>query len=222
MNNGRKFDAKMIAVLAMFSAISFILAMLIRIPLVPAVGFLTYEPKDVVFVIAGFLYGPVAPLAMAVVLSLIEGFTITSPVGIPMNFISSVSFACIASLIYMKKKTIVGATVGLTVGVILTTIVMLLWNYALSPILLGFPREAIVSVLLPGYLPFNLIKYTLNASIALLLYKPIRVALDRSRLLPIQSASVARSSRLSVGIMLASVFIILTCVIVVLAWREII
>ena len=225
MNSGRKFDVKMFVVLAMLSAVAYILASLIRIPLVPAVGFLGYEPKDVVLVIAGFIYGPVAPLVMAVVISLLEGVTtsVLGPVGIPMNFIASVSFACTASFIYKKRKTIAGAGIGLGVGVIVTTVVMLLWNYALTPILMGMPRAAVVQLLVPGFLPFNIIKGALNASIALLLYKPVRKALGRSGLLPVSGDSkAARASKVSVGVILVALFVILTCAFVVLSWQGVI
>ena len=232
IRNGRKLDTrnkldtKKLVLLAMLSAIAYVLASLIRIPLVPAVGFLGYEPKDVVLVIAGFLFGPLAPLIMAAVIALLEGFTtsVMGPIGIPMNFISSCAFACTASLIYKMRHTIGGAAVGLVAAVIVTTAVMLLWNYTLTPILLGYPREVVVRMLIPGFLPFNLIKGTLNAALIMLLYKPIRVALDKSRMLPISSSDsgAAPSKRLNMGALLISLFVLLTCVMVVLSYRGII
>jgi len=224
MNTKRKLDVKTLAVLGVLSAIAFILASLIRIPLVPTVGFLGYEPKDVILVIAGFLYGPFAPLTMAAVISLVEGFTtsVLGPIGIPMNFISSVAFCCTASAIYRKWHTLIGAAVGLGVGVVLTTGVMLLWNYALTPILMGFPRPAVEEMLIPGFLPFNLIKYTLNAAITMLLYKPIRKALDKSRLMPISAESETNPTKISLGVLLISAFILITCIVVVLSWQGII
>ncbi|MCL2227178.1 MAG: ECF transporter S component [Oscillospiraceae bacterium] len=220
----RVFDIKVVVVLSMLSAIAYIVASLIRIPLVPAVGFLGYEPKDVVLVIAGFIYGPLAPLVMAAVIALLEGFTtsVMGPIGIPMNFIASCAFACTASFIYKKNRSIAGATIGLSVAVVVTTFVMLLWNYALTPILLGHPRHVVEALLIPGFLPFNLIKGALNAAIAMLLYKPIRKALGKSRLLPVLPAPTSRSSKISVGVVLASVFVIITCTLVVLSWRGII
>jgi len=224
MNKKKKMDVKTIVVLAMLSAIAFVLASLIRIPLVPAVGFLGYEPKDVVLVIAGFLFGPLAPLAMAAVIAILEGFTtsVMGPIGIPMNFIASTAFACTASVIYKKWHTLTGATVGLIVAIVVTTIVMLLWNYALTPILLGLPRPVVEAMLIPGFLPFNLIKGALNAAIAMLLYKPIRRALGKSRLIPAPIMSDVKASRVSMGVILVSLFIILTCIAVVLSWQDII
>ena len=220
----KKLDVKTLVVLGVLSAIAYVLASIIRIPLVPAVGFLGYEPKDVILVIAGFLYGPFAPLVMAAVIALLEGFTtsVMGPIGIPMNFIASVAFGCTASAIYKKWHTLIGAAVGLAISVVLTTMVMLLWNYALTPILLGFPRPAVEAMLIPGFLPFNLIKCTLNAAIIMLLYKPIRKALDKSRLLPVSAESDAKPSKINIGVLLVSAFILITCVVVVLSWQGII
>ena len=50
---------------------------------------------------------------------------------------------------------------------------MLLWNYIVTPIYFGMPREAVVSILIPGILPFNLLKCGLNTGLTLFLYKPI-------------------------------------------------
>jgi hypothetical protein len=56
----------------------------------------------------------------------------------------------------------------------------------------------------------------------LLLYKPLRVALSKSQLLPAPDASTAKQSRMSIGVLLIAAFIILTCVLFVLSFRDII
>ena len=224
MTNSKAFTRKL-SILALLSAIAFILASLIRIPLVPAVGFLTYEPKDVVIVIAGFIFGPFASLSMITVIALLEGFVTgaLSPIGIPMNFVASVSFCCTAAAIYKKWRTLTGAAIGLAVGTVATTVAMLLWNYALTPTLMGFPREQVEAMLIPGFLPFNLIKGTLNAALVMLLYKPLRKALDKARLLPIsEDAGETNTGKISIGTLLVSALIILTLVLVVLSWQGVI
>jgi len=215
----KRFDTKTLAVLAMITAIAYVLASVIRIPLVPAVGFLGYEPKDVVLVIAGFIYGPVAPLAMITIIALLEGVTssVLGPAGIPMNFIASASFCVTASFIYSKKRTVTGAVLGLALGTIATTASMLLWNYILTPILMGWPRELVVEMLIPGFLPFNIIKGVLNSAFAMLLYKPIRRALDSARLVPATVvAETGKSSVVSKGVLIASAFIVVSVALMVL------
>ena len=225
MARSKEFTRKL-TILGLLSAIAFILASLVRIPLVPVVGFLGYEPKDVILVIAGFIFGPFAPLIMITVIALLEGVTtsVLGPVGIPMNFIASVSFCCTAAAIYKKWRTLLGAAVGLAVGVVVMTVCMLLWNYALTPILMGWPREQVEVLLMPGFLPFNLIKGTLNAAIAMLLYKPVRMALARARLLPKSedSPESVEAGKVNVGALLVSALIILTLTLVVLSWQGVI
>jgi len=52
-----RFNTKKITTLAMISAMAFVLAAFVR---VPVVLFLRYDPKDVIIAIAGFIYGPMA------------------------------------------------------------------------------------------------------------------------------------------------------------------
>ena len=62
---------------------------------------------------------------------------------------------------------------GLATGVVSMTAAMLLWNYFITPLYMGAPREAVAAMLLPVFLPFNAIKATINMAIALIIYKPI-------------------------------------------------
>ena len=61
--------------------------------------------------------------------------------------------------------------------------VMLLWNYLVAPVYMGYPREEVVKLLLPAFLPFNLIKSSLNALLTMLLYQPVVHILRRMHLL---------------------------------------
>ena len=215
-NTKKTFDTKTIAVLALLTAIAYILASIIRIPLVPAAGFLGYEPKDVLLVIAGFIYGPLAPLAMITIIAILEGVTTSflGPVGIPMNFIASAAFNIPAAMIYAKRRTLSGAAIGLAVGTIATTAFMMLWNYILTPVLMGWPREQVVAILVPGIMPFNLIKGILNSALAMLLYKPTRKALEESRMIP-QKPLTNEKAKANWWVIIISAFILLTCALVV-------
>ena len=98
--------------------------------------FLSYEPKDVVIAIGGFLYGPLAALGISLVVSFIEMLTISSTgwIGFVMNFLSSAAFAGTAALLYRKKRTQGSAIAGLFGGALLMTVLMLLWNYLITPL----------------------------------------------------------------------------------------
>ena len=85
----KKYDTKRLVTLAMMAAIAYAAVAFIRIP---AVSFLKYEPKDVILVITGFLFGPLDAMIVTLVVSLVEMVTIseTGPIGLLMNVISSV------------------------------------------------------------------------------------------------------------------------------------
>lgn len=174
-----------ITVTGMLCAISFIAVLLGN--LIPNFnGFLSYDPKDAVIAIAGFIYGPMTSVIITVIVSVIEMFTIsaTGIYGCIMNIISTCAFAVPATFLYKKLHNMKGAVIGLGVGVICVTIMMVLWNYIITPFYMGQPREAIAAMLLPVFMPFNLIKGGINAGLTLVLYKPLVTALRKANLVP--------------------------------------
>jgi len=222
IQKGRIWDTKKLTILAMLTALAFIVA-IFRIPV--GLFIFRYEAKDVIIVIAGFIYGPLAVIAMSLVLSFLEMMLLsdTGWIGFMMNVIATCSFACTAAMIYKWKRTLSGAAIALVAGVLVNDTIMLLWNYLIVPIFTPhIERAMVVRMLVPIFLPFNLIKGGLNAALAMMLYKPIRLALDKSRLLPISDNQTVKSSRISIGVSLASLFVLVTCVLVVLSWRGVI
>lgn len=173
---------KKLTTIGMLCALAYAAAAVGRIPLIL---FLKYDPKDVIIVIAGLIFGPLTSLTVSVLVSVVEMFTVseTGILGCVMNIISSCSFACTAAFIYKKRRRLSSAVLGLLCGLVCQVSVMMLWNYLITPIYMGYPREAVVKLLLPAFLPFNLIKGGLNAAITMLLYKPIVTALRRLNLI---------------------------------------
>ena len=212
---------KKLATLAGFAAIACVLMIFVRIPVVL---FLSYEPKDVAIVIAGFIFGPLAVVVISLVVSLVEMFTVsnTGPLGFLMNVIATCTFACTAAFIYKRRKTLAGAVFGLVCGVVICTAAMMLWNYIIVPIYMGVPREVVAGMLLPVFLPFNLVKGGLNAALTLLLYKPLIKALRAARLLPQAEAPLAAAKSARLGVVLVSGIVIISCVLVVLVLQGII
>jgi len=208
-------NTRKLCVLAMMSALAFILAAYIRIPIVL---FLRYDPKDVIIVIAGFIFGPLAAFGVTVVVSLMQmltGVSQTGYIGLVMNIIASTAFCCTAAFIYKRKRTFKGALFGLIIGGIVATIVMMMWNYIIAPLFMEMTREAIVGLLLTAFLPFNLISNGLNIIFTLLLYKRVKVVLHVMRMTPqSEEANGSGVSRKSITMFL--LFIGLTCALWVL------
>lgn len=175
-----------ITLAALFSALAYLTVFLFRIPFVPAVSFLKYEAKDCVIALEALILGPSYGVMTSFVVSLLEMVTIstTGPIGAIMNFISSCTFILPVGIMYKRSKTVKTAVTGLSLGALLTTATMLLWNYFISPYYMGVSREVIATLLLPGFLPFNLVKSVINACLTYLLYKPLVKVLRKSGLLP--------------------------------------
>lgn len=180
---------------ALFSALAYLTVFILRIPFVPAVGFLKYEAKDAVLALEALILGPLPAALSSFVISVIEMVTIsdTGIIGAVMNFLSSMAFVLPVGLIYKYRRNLSGAVIGLLCSVVSETVVMLLWNYLISPLYMGISREAITKLLLPGFLPFNAVKSAINAAITFLLYKPIMTVLRKAGLLPKREAAASKS-----------------------------
>lgn len=199
---------KKIALIGLFSAIAFIFTVLGGLLPISVAGFLKYDPKDIIVAIAGFISGPISALIISVITALLElatGVSTTGFYGLLMNIISTASFACISSYIYKKRRTLNGAIIGLVMATLITTALMLLWNYFVTPFYMHVPREVVASMLPTVFLPFNLIKYGINACFALLIYKPLVNALRKSRLLP---NSEGEKSEPKIMIIISSIFVL--------------
>ncbi len=209
-----KLSPRTVAVLAMFVALSFVSVLLSKV--IPNVaGFLSYEPKDAVIVIAGFIFGPFACVIVSVLVSLIEMVSIstTGVYGFLMNVVSTCAFAVPAAWLYQKNRTQKGALLGLGLGVLLMALCMVIWNYIITPYYMGVPRETVAGMLATVFLPFNLIKGGLNAALTLLLYKPVVTALRRAGLV---AEAKSGKGRFSLGFTLFALAVLLTFVLLLL------
>ncbi len=220
----KSVNVRKITMLAMMAAIAYVLMVVGRVPLVPSVGFLKYDPKDMVIAISGLMFGPLSALGVTVVVSLIEMLTVseTGLIGLVMNIVSTAAFVCPVALIYKKDRTIRGAIIGLAVGTLTMTGVMVLWNYLLTPIYMGYPRKAVAEMLLPAFVPFNLLKAGLNSALVLLLYKPLMKMLRILKFLPESSSVSAASKKSRIGVLVFALALLATCILIVLVLKGII
>lgn len=212
MNN----KTKRLTTTAMLCAIAYILMVVGRLP-ISTVEFFKYDPKDIVITMGGFIFGPLTAVLMSVIVALFEMITVSSTgiIGFVMNIVQSCTFAGIAAIFYKKNHSLKGAVAGLVTGLILATIVMLLWNYFLTPIYMGMPREAVAEMLIPVILPFNLLKGGINVSLTILLYKHIVMALRKANLVP-PSEEERPSKSYVTNILVVALIILIVCVFVAL------
>ena len=212
-------QTKKLATLAMLATMAYVVMYFLRIPLW---SFLKYDPKDIILVITGFIYGPMSACLVTLVVCVIEMINAsdTGIIGMIMNILSSCSFACTAAFVYKKIHTKRGAVIGLVTGIAVMVPVMLLWNYLITPLYMEMTRANVAKMLLPIFLPFNLFKGGLNMAFTLLLYKPIITALRKANLLP--KAENSGSGKVSAGIILLALIIICSIALIVLVNKGVI
>lgn len=213
---------KALLCMAMLTALAVAADIFLRIPGIG--GFLTYEPKDVILTIGAFIFGPVAGLIMSLIVCLIEMITVstTGLIGLLMNFLASGVFVGISAIIYRRKMTISRAIVGLIAGSVSMTVIMLLWNYIMTPIFMGVPREAVLEMFLPLLVPFNLLKAALNSALILFLYKGVVTALRKSRLIPERESNDGEKKRSNTILIVSiSAVLVVTLVLVMLIFAGI-
>ena len=203
--------------MAMLAALAIVADIFLRIPGIG--GFLTYEPKDVILTIGGFIFGAVPGIIMSLIVCLVEMVTVstTGPIGLLMNFLSSAVFVGVSAVIYSRKKTLSRAIIGLIAGSLAMTAIMLLWNYIITPVYMNVPREAVVQMILPLLLPFNLLKAALNSVLVLFLYKGVVTALRRSRLIPERESNDGEKKKINTVLLISiSAVLAVTLVLVML------
>ena len=197
----KSLKAKDLTMLALLAAVAYVVMYLSKLIPVNVLGFLNFDLKDVIICITGFLFGPLGAACVSLVVSFIEMLTVSSTGlwGLLMN--------------------VKNAVIGLVVGVLLMTAVMLLWNYLITPIYMGQPREFVATLLIPYFLPFNLIKGGINATLTVLLYKPIVNALRKAKLVEPSSGKGGKSK---VGVALVAAVLFVTFVLLALVLAKVI
>ena len=206
-----RLDTKTIVSLAMLTAIAYIVMLASK--MMPSVMFLDFDFKDVIVCIGGFPFGPTAAAIIAVAVSFLELIFIstTGIIGFVMNALATCAFCCTASFVYKKFHTKRGAVLGLGLGVVCLVIVMLLWNYLITPLYMTDWSRADVAALLPTlFLPFNLAKGGMNMAATLLIYPPVVGALRRAGVVP-QSQS-SQGKKFSAGFLMFSMALLVTFV----------
>lgn len=228
MTSERTQKTKKLTMLAMLCALAYAAMLLSKLvpPFFPAAPYLSYDAKDIIIVIGGFIMGPLAAAGVAIVVAVIEMFTVSQTwiIGMVMNALAACSFTCTASIIYKKKHTMSGAVIGLVSGSLVMTVVMVLWNILLTPMFTPeMSRQDIIALVPTIFIPFNLIKCGINVAVTLLLYKPVVTALRKAKLIPEDSFAAPKAAKgKHVGLILAAAVLLASCVLIILALRGII
>lgn len=178
----KKNSVNQMVTMAMLAAVSIVLMYFVRFPILPAAPFLEYDMADVPILIGTFLFGPAQGIVLTIIVSLIQGFTVSAAsgwIGIVMHICATGAFVIIAGTIYRVKTTRLSAFTGLVLGSIGMTLVMIPLNLIFTVRFLGVPREAVVAMLVPTIIPFNLIKAGFNSVVTFAVYKSVSKAVSK-------------------------------------------
>lgn len=173
-----------IAAMGIFAALSIVLVYFIHFPIFPAVPFLEYDPADVPIIICAYLFGPLHGLVLTVVVSVVQGLTVSAQsgwIGILMHILATGALVLAGSGLRLllhtrKQKTGAGLNAGVIdiisafSGTVAMTVTMALWNMLFTSIFMGVTLD-VVMPLMPFIVAFNLIKAALNSAVALVIYK---------------------------------------------------
>ncbi len=165
---------KQLATLGILIAISIILIISpLRFPFPPA-PFLEYDAGDIPILMGGFIFGPLAGILLSIVTSIVQAVTVSSGsgwIGCVMHIFAASALVGVSSAIYSRKKNIKGMIIGLVCGSLAMTAVMIPLNLIFYPLFANTPVDAVIAMIVPVLLPFNLMKAGINSVIFLLIFK---------------------------------------------------
>lgn len=171
-----------LSIMAMLTAVSIVLVTTIHFPLIPTAGFLEYDPADIPVLIGAMMLGPVPGIVILLAVCLIQALTVSAAsgwIGFVMHFVASSVLVLTASLIYKKKQTTKALILGLIIGSIAMTAVMIPLNLVFTGIFLGAGVETVVGMLIPAIIPFNFLKAGINAAVTFAVFTPIKSILKK-------------------------------------------
>lgn len=187
MSNTRK-----LVLIAIFSAMGYIL-MLLDFPLAFLIpSFIKFDFSELPALICAFAAGPWAGVAVCFLKNAIHLLnTSTMCVGELSNFLLGAAFVLPAGLIYKYNRTKKGALIGMLVGAAASSVISLPINlfitYPFYINVMNFPKNAILGMyraiaswvnnlpqaILTFNVPFNFLKYGVDALITFAVYKRI-------------------------------------------------
>ncbi len=163
-----------IAYMALFTALAFVVT-LIDFPVFPAAPYLRLDFANVFFLIEGFIFGPVeAVISIAIKELFCLLKSSTGGVGEIANFLMSVAFVILPSLLYRFKKGRGWVALYLVLGCALQIAVSLPVNrYINFPFFMGSGAADVFASAWQWVLAFNAVKSVSVSLITFLIYKPL-------------------------------------------------
>jgi len=170
--NTNRWSTRMLVTIALLCAISVLLTF-VEFPLLPGVAWLSYDASFMPAMVCGFAYGPAAGLACGVISVVAHGILFADFTGALMNFLVVIGYVLPAAIVYQRIHNFKGAVIGLVLGIVVAVVMAVLGNLVVTPAWLGVPVDAVVAMIVPVLIPFNLLKGLLNAVLTVVVYKAV-------------------------------------------------
>ena len=166
--------------IALLAALAMMCMLLFGIKLIPGASYLKYDPSGGVILLCGLLLGPAAGLECTLVKNILY-FLVHggSPYGHISDFLATATLVFVATFLAHRFRA--GGTKRIlccAVGCLAATLIMIPANYVILHLQYGMSAEA-VSASMIYIIPFNLLKTVLNSAVALILYRPVRRAVEK-------------------------------------------
>ncbi len=177
---GNITETKKIVGTAIFSALSFAVSFL-EFSVFPQVGFLKLDFSNVFTLLGGFIYGPVS----AVIISLVKELlcltkSSSGGIGELANFVLTLSFVLIPTIIYRYKKGFKIVVITLIIGSLFQSSLGLIANrFVLLPFYLGNSAKDFFNSFWYLILLFNIIKTVAISLLTIVLYKRIKFIIQK-------------------------------------------
>lgn len=172
MGNTNIWSTRQLVTMALLCAIGVLLSF-IEFPLIPGVTWLKYDASAMPAMVCGFAFGAGSGLAVGIAGAIIHGILMADFSGAIMNILVVIGFVAPAAIVYKKGRTLPRAIAGLIASVVCAVIMAIVGNMVITPAYLGVPLDAVIAMILPILVPFNLLKGIVNAVLTLAVYKCI-------------------------------------------------
>jgi riboflavin transporter FmnP len=170
--NTNRWSTKQLVTMALMGAIAILLSF-IEFPIMPAASFLKLDIALVPAAVVGFAYGAGPGILVGIVYAVAHAAIDGNWVGALMNSIVTIAFITPSAAIYKRNRTLKGAVIGMCVSAVLLVVAAIVANLVIDPLFYGIPFDAVVGLILPAILPFNIIKAIVVSILTAIVYKSI-------------------------------------------------
>ncbi|MBR3768495.1 MAG: ECF transporter S component [Clostridia bacterium] len=186
MQKKANLSVQKIVATGMMSALAVVLMLVVRFSILPGAKFLEYDMGDIPVIFSSLFLGTPSSLFVLVLVSLIQSLTVSAASswqGFVMHLLSTGCYILILKLFTHKKDSLKYLIAGVCCATVALTLIMIPLNLIFTPLYLNTTVEAVLELMLPAIIPFNLLKGVINSIITVLMYHPLKEILSKSKML---------------------------------------